>query len=124
MDAKYCPTCAGEGEIDIPDTWDVAPNGNDSDGPFVCEHAECPTCGGDGLRKAWHAPECVEMPSPRECSHCGDISPSDLPTCDDCCDRVCQRCAKSGRVAGVVTWCLCNDCDDPSENHLTWNAVS
>ncbi len=78
MDAKYCPTCAGEGEIEVPYTWDVAPNGNDADGPWVCEHAACQTCGGSGERKEWHAPELVEH----------------------------------------------EDEGDPSDNYLTWNAVS
>ncbi len=45
----YCRQCQGTGEIDDPDTCDVAVDGNDSDGPWTADQMPCPDCKGTGI---------------------------------------------------------------------------
>ncbi len=45
----YCRQCQGTGEIDDPDTYDIAFEGNDSDGPYTCEMMTCDACEGTGI---------------------------------------------------------------------------
>lgn len=45
----YCRQCQGTGEIDDPDTIDIAFEGNDSDGPYTCEQMMCDACAGRGI---------------------------------------------------------------------------
>ncbi len=45
----YCRQCQGTGEIDNPDTYDIAVEGNDSDGPWVADQMPCPDCAGTGI---------------------------------------------------------------------------
>ncbi len=155
MADQYCPTCAGEGEIEIPDTWDVSADGNDSDGPFICEHAACPTCGGDGLtpegrtmsvsilefggRTLYTQPNraFIEAQTLADANGCPCVVWE-----RDGWHLACEVCPELMDVApekaGWVMLALVDpraawhapemveheDEGDPSENNLTWNAVS
>ncbi len=45
----YCRQCQGTGEIDDPDTFDIAFEGNDSEGPYTCEQMTCDACKSTGI---------------------------------------------------------------------------